>query len=115
MTLLGKLLKDGINAGGRKVDRHIKITVGLRHSIPGSIRLCETQSDVSEDIALAKAINGIQAFGSNEIPPISIAQIASQHPQMTVLLELLASKPFFDMKPHRSWFSPVSDYTRRTT
>ena len=57
LTLSGKLLKDGINAGGKKVDRHIKITVGLRHSIPSSVRLCERQSEVSEDIALAKAIN----------------------------------------------------------
>ena len=57
LTLSGKLLKDGINAGGKKVDRHIKITVGLRHSIPSSVRFCERQSEVSEDIALAKAIN----------------------------------------------------------
>lgn len=57
MTLSGKLLKDGINVGGGVGDRHIKITVGLQRSIPSSVRLCEVQSEVSEDVALAKAIN----------------------------------------------------------
>ena len=57
MTLSSKLLKDGINAGGKLSDRHIKITVGLKRSIPSSVRLCTDQSEVSEDIALAKAIN----------------------------------------------------------
>lgn len=57
MTLSGKLLKDGINCGGKDSDRHIKITIGLKSSIPSSVRLCTAQSDVSEDIALVKAIN----------------------------------------------------------
>ena len=57
MTLSGKLLKDGINVGGKITDRHIKITIGLQGSIPSSVRLCEVQSEVSEDVALAKAIN----------------------------------------------------------
>jgi len=57
MTLSGKLLKDGINVGGKVTDRHIKITVGLQSSIPSSVRLCQGQSEVSEDIALVKAIN----------------------------------------------------------
>ncbi len=57
VTLSGKLLKDGIHVGGKKTDRHIKITVSLKRSIPSSVRLCETQSEVSEDIALVKAIN----------------------------------------------------------
>ena len=43
--------------GGKKADRNIKIIVGLKRSIPSSVRLCETQSEVSEDIALVKAIN----------------------------------------------------------
>ena len=57
LTLSGKLLKDGINVGGKLRDRHIKITIGLQRSIPSSVRLCEIQSEVNEDIALAKAIN----------------------------------------------------------
>ena len=57
ITLSGKLLKDGINAGGKVSDRHIKITLGLQRSIPKSVRLCVSQSEVSEDVALIKAIN----------------------------------------------------------
>jgi transposase len=57
MSLSGKLLKDGINAGGKESDRHIKITIGLKRSIPSSIRLCTSQAEVNEDVALAKAIN----------------------------------------------------------
>ncbi|WP_417904993.1 IS4 family transposase [Candidatus Tisiphia endosymbiont of Micropterix aruncella] len=50
-------MKDGINAGGKETARHIKISVGLKNSIPNSIRFCNGQSEVSEDIALVKAIN----------------------------------------------------------
>jgi hypothetical protein len=57
MTLSGKLLKDGINAGGAETDRHIKISVGLKGSIASSVRLCSTQSEVSENVALVEAIN----------------------------------------------------------
>ena len=57
MSLSGKLLKDGINVGGKLGDRHIKVTVSLRRSIPSSVRLCELQSEASEDVALVAAIN----------------------------------------------------------
>lgn len=57
MTLSEKLLKDGINCGGSETDRHIKISVGLKRSIPSSVRLCSTQGEVSEDVALVMAIN----------------------------------------------------------
>jgi hypothetical protein len=33
------------------------MSVGLKNAIPSSIRLCESQSESSEDIALVKAIN----------------------------------------------------------
>jgi hypothetical protein len=56
-TLSGKLLKDGINVGGKATDRHIKISVGLKNAIPSSVRLCTTQAEVSEDVALVAAIN----------------------------------------------------------
>jgi hypothetical protein len=57
ITLSGKLLKDGLNLGGKASDRHIKISFGLKDSIPSSVRFCVGQSECSEDIALVKAIN----------------------------------------------------------
>lgn len=57
ITLSGKLLKDGLNLGGKTSDRHIKISFGLKDSIPSSVRFCIDQSESSEDVALVKAIN----------------------------------------------------------
>ncbi|MDN3029994.1 MAG: IS4 family transposase [Candidatus Tisiphia sp.] len=57
ITLSGKLLKDGLNLGGKTQDRHIKISVGLKNSIPSSVRFCSQQSESSENIALVQAIN----------------------------------------------------------
>jgi len=57
IALSGKLLKDGLNLGGKTQDRHIKISVGLKNSIPSSVRFCSQQSESSENIALVQAIN----------------------------------------------------------
>ena len=57
ITLCGLAIKDGLNAGGGAKDTQIKMSVGLRGSLPSSIRFCKDQSEVSEDIALVKAIN----------------------------------------------------------
>ena len=56
-ALAGKMIKDGINAGGSGGENQVKLTVGLRGSLPTSVRFCVGQSEVSEDIALVKAIN----------------------------------------------------------
>jgi hypothetical protein len=57
ITLSGKLLKDGLNLGGKAGDRHIKLSVSLKNSIPSSVRFCTQASESSEDIALVRAIN----------------------------------------------------------
>jgi hypothetical protein len=57
ITLSGKLLKDGLNFGGKPGDRHIKLSVSLKNSIPSSVRFCTQASESSEDIALVRAIN----------------------------------------------------------
>jgi hypothetical protein len=51
-----ELLSEGLNCGGSEGDRHIKVSVGMRGSIPSSIRFCQGQDDSSEDRALGKAI-----------------------------------------------------------
>lgn len=57
LTLSGMIIKDGLNVGGAANDMQIKMSVGLKGSLPTSIRFCTNQSEVSEDIALVKAIN----------------------------------------------------------
>jgi hypothetical protein len=57
ITISGKLLKDGINLGGDPKDRHIKLSISLRKSIPSSIRFCKEKSESSEEVALLRAIN----------------------------------------------------------
>ena len=56
-TLAGRLVRDGINAGGGGGENQIKLTTGVRGCLPASVRFCEGRSEVSEDIALVKAIN----------------------------------------------------------
>lgn len=56
----GKLLKEGFYIGGNhknNTKQHIKITISLKNSIPLSARFCDKREDLSEDIALVKAIN----------------------------------------------------------
>ena len=57
ISISGKLMKSGLKIGGAKDNRHIKMSVSLKNSIPSSIRFCSKQSEGSEDIALARAIN----------------------------------------------------------
>ena len=57
ISLSRKLLKDGLNLGGKPGDRHIKLSLGLKNSIPSSVRFCTQASESSEDIALVRAIN----------------------------------------------------------
>ena len=57
ITLSGKLLKDGLNLGGKAQDRHIKLSVSLKNNIPASVRICKQASEASEDVALIRAIN----------------------------------------------------------
>lgn len=57
INLSSKLLKDGLKLGGSKSHRQIKMSFGLKNSIPSSIRFCTEQSDANENIALVKAIN----------------------------------------------------------
>jgi len=57
ITLSGKLLQDGLNCGGPEIDRHIKMSFGLKNLIPSSIRFCNLQMESNENIALVKAIN----------------------------------------------------------
>jgi transposase len=59
------LLTEGINCGGAQTDRHIKVSIGMRGSIPSSIRFCQAQEDSSEDRALAKAIKEVQISGED--------------------------------------------------
>jgi len=57
ISLSGQLLKDGLNLGGKPGDRHIKLSLGLKNSIPSSVRFCTEASESSEDVALVRAIN----------------------------------------------------------
>lgn len=57
ITLSGKLLQDGLNYGGSKNNRHIKMSFGLKNLIPSSVRFCNLQMEVNENIALVAAIN----------------------------------------------------------
>ena len=57
ISLSGQLLKDGLNLGGKPDDRHIKLSLGLKNSIPSSVRFCTEASESSEDVALVRAIN----------------------------------------------------------
>jgi Transposase DDE domain len=57
LTISSKLMKNGLNLGGAENDTHMKMTVSLKNSIPSTIRFCSTQSESSEDVAMAKAIN----------------------------------------------------------
>jgi hypothetical protein len=56
-SLAGRVVKDGINVGGNNKENQIKLTVGLKNSLPSSVRFCKEQSESSEDIALVRAIN----------------------------------------------------------
>lgn len=56
INLSGRMIKDGLKIGGKPSDSQIKISVGLKNTIPGSIRFCNTQSEANEDIALLAAI-----------------------------------------------------------
>ncbi len=56
-TLAGRLIKDGLNAGGTGKENQIKLTIGVKGCLPSSVRFCEDPREVSEDIALVKAIN----------------------------------------------------------
>jgi hypothetical protein len=51
------LIKDGLKTGGKTNDSQIKVTIGLKNKLPSSIRFCESAPEVSENIALVKAIN----------------------------------------------------------
>lgn len=57
INLSGYMVKDGLKIGGKTNDSQIKVTIGLKNSLPSSIRFCTTQSESSEDIALVNAIN----------------------------------------------------------
>ncbi len=56
INLSGRMIKDGLKIGGKMDDSQIKVSVGLKNTIPGSIRFCNTQSEANEDIALVAAI-----------------------------------------------------------
>lgn len=56
-TFAGRLIKDGLNAGGTGKENQIKLTIGVKGCLPSSVRFCEDPREVSEDIALVKAIN----------------------------------------------------------
>jgi len=56
INLSGRMIKDGLKIGGKMGDSQIKISVGLKNTVPSSIRLCSTQSEANEDIALLAAI-----------------------------------------------------------
>jgi hypothetical protein len=57
ITLSGKLLKGGLDLGGKPGDRHTKLSIGLKNSIPSTVRFCTQACESSEDIALVRAIN----------------------------------------------------------
>lgn len=57
LSTSSKLMRQGLNLGGSENDTHIKMSVSLKNSIPSSVRFCRQQSESSEDIALAAAIN----------------------------------------------------------
>jgi hypothetical protein len=56
INLSGRMIKDGLKIGGKMDDSQIKVSVGLKNTIPSSIRFCNTQSEANEDIALLAAI-----------------------------------------------------------
>jgi hypothetical protein len=56
INLSGRMIKDGLKIGGKMGDSQIKVSVGLKNTIPSSIRFCNTQSEANEDIALLAAI-----------------------------------------------------------
>lgn len=56
INLSGRMIKDGLKIGGKMDDSQIKVSVGLKNTIPSSIRFCNTQSEANEDIALLTAI-----------------------------------------------------------
>lgn len=56
INLSGRMIKDGLKIGGKMNDSQIKVSVGLKNTIPSSIRFCNTQSEANEDIALVAAI-----------------------------------------------------------
>jgi hypothetical protein len=57
IALVGRLIKDGLKAGGKDSDSHIKVTFGLKNELPTSMRFCTEKSELGEDVALVKAIN----------------------------------------------------------
>jgi hypothetical protein len=56
VSISSKLLKTGIQAGGVDEKKQMKYTVSLSGDFPDSVRICNTQQEVSEEIALRKAI-----------------------------------------------------------
>ena len=56
INLSGRMIKDSLKIGGKMDDSQIKVSVGLKNTIPGSIRFCNTQSEANEDITLLAAI-----------------------------------------------------------
>lgn len=60
INLSGKMIKDGLKIGGKMGDSQIKVSVGLKNTIPSSIRFCTTQSEANEDIALLAAIKDVK-------------------------------------------------------
>ena len=61
MTLVGHAVKDGLNLGSYHKNNtpncQVKITAGLKNTMPTSVRFCTKQEEASEDIALVRAIN----------------------------------------------------------
>jgi len=59
-TVIGISVKlfDGLNCGGSKNNgrRHFKVVIGQKGLMPSSVHFCTNQSEVSDDIALKKAI-----------------------------------------------------------
>jgi transposase len=56
ISISSKLLKNGLNLGGKETS-YVKMSIGLKNSIPSSMRFCTVQSEGSEDRALLAAIN----------------------------------------------------------
>ena len=59
-SLAGRVIKGGLDVGGVSGKNQIKLTVGLKGSIPRSVRFCSEQTESSEDVALVRAINEVK-------------------------------------------------------
>jgi len=56
VSISSKLLKTGIQTGGTVETKQMKYTISLSGDFSDSVRICSTQREVSEEIALKKAI-----------------------------------------------------------